>query len=86
MVFEDINGGVDEVKDLLHAKKWYVYNSEKQALVNVGYSVEYSDKESNGIIWEAVNEHVVEEGVEHEELGLQGFDLNLFDEEREGHN
>ena len=27
---------------------------------------------------------MVEEGVEYEELGLRGFDFNLFDEEREG--
>ena len=27
---------------------------------------------------------MVEEGVEHEELGQQGFGFNLFDEEREG--
>ena len=27
---------------------------------------------------------MVEEGVEHEELGQRGFDFNLFDEEREG--
>ena len=27
---------------------------------------------------------MVEEGVEHEDLGLQSFDFNLFDEEREG--
>ena len=25
---------------------------------------------------------MVEEGVEHEELGLRGFDFNLFNEER----
>ena len=54
-------------------------------MLNVGYSVEYSDKESNGIIWEVVNDHVVEEGVEYEELGIQGFDLVLFNEERYGH-
>ena len=70
MGFEDKNGGMDGSKELVHAKKWYVYNSDKQALVNVGYLVEYYDKESNGIIWEAVNDHVVEEGVENEELGL----------------
>ena len=29
---------------------------------------------------EAVNDYVVEEGVEHEELGLPGFDFNLLDE------
>ena len=27
---------------------------------------------------------MVDEGVEHEELGLQGFNFNLFDEKREG--
>ena len=27
---------------------------------------------------------MVEEGVEHEELGRRGFDFNLFDEERDG--
>ena len=27
---------------------------------------------------------MVEEGVEHEELGSRGFDLNLFNEEWEG--
>ena len=27
---------------------------------------------------------MVEKGVEIEEIGLQGFDYNLFDEEREG--
>ena len=42
--------------------------------------VEVYEKEGNKVIWEALNECVVEEGVEHEELGLQGFDLILFDE------
>ena len=36
------------------------------------------------VIWEVVDDHVVEEGVEHEELGLRGFDFNLFNEYREG--
>ena len=27
---------------------------------------------------------MVEEGVEHEELGIIGFDFSLFDEKREG--
>ena len=29
IVFEDNNGGVDGVKDLLHDNNWDVYNSEK---------------------------------------------------------
>ena len=51
MVFEDNNGGVDGVKDLLHDKNWDVYNSEKKALVNSGYLVEVADKEGKKVIW-----------------------------------
>ena len=50
-----------------------------------GYSVEVDEKEGRKVICEVVNNHVLEDGVEHEELGLQGFDLNLFHEERDGH-
>ena len=39
MVFEGGNIGVDGTKDLLHVKKWYVYNLEKEALLKGGYSV-----------------------------------------------
>ena len=85
MVFEDNNGGVDGVKDLLHDNNWDVYNSEKKALVNSGSLVEVADKEGKKLIWEVVNDHVVEEAFEHEELGLQVFDCILFDEDREGH-
>ena len=84
MVSEDNNGGMDGTKSLLHAKKWVVYNSDKEELVKSGYWVEVSDKDWKRLIWEVVNDHVVEEGVENEEIGLQGFDFNLFDEEREG--
>ena len=37
MVFEDNNRVVDGMKALVHAKKWDVYNSEKEALVKGGY-------------------------------------------------
>ena len=46
--------------------------------------IEIGDKYGKKVIWDVVNNHVVEEGVEHEELGLRGFDFNLFNEEREG--
>ena len=29
MIFDNSEGGLDDVKALLHAKKWYVYLSEK---------------------------------------------------------
>ena len=48
------------------------------------YSVEVAYKDGKKVIWEVADDHVVEEGVKNEELGLQGFDFNLFDEERGG--
>ena len=46
--------------------------------------MEVAKKYGKKVIWEVVDDHMVEEGVEHEELCLQGFGFNLFDEEREG--
>ena len=48
-------------------------------LVKGGYSVQVSEKDGNKVTWEVVDDHVLEEGVEHEDLGLQGFYFNLFD-------
>ena len=48
-----------------------------------GYSVEVYYKDGKRVIWKVVDDHVVEEGVEHEEIGPRGFDFNLFDEDRE---
>ena len=46
--------------------------------------VEINEKYREKVICEIINDHVDEEGVEHEDQGLQGFDFDLFDEEREG--
>ena len=40
MVFEDNAGGVDDAKELIHAKRWYVYVNEKEKIVKGGYLVE----------------------------------------------
>ena len=53
-------------------------------MVKGGSSVEVYDKYGKKVIWEVVDDHVVKEGVEHEELGLRGFYFNLFHEERKG--
>ena len=71
---------MDGTKDILHAKKWDVYNLEKEALAKGGYLVEVDDKYGKKVIWDINDDHVVEEGVEHEELVLQGLDFNLFSE------
>ena len=39
------------------------------------YSVEVSEKDENKVIWEVVDDHMVEEGVGHEEIGLRGFGI-----------
>ena len=36
------------------------------------------------LLWEVVGDHVVEEPSDHEEIGLRGFDFNIFDEDEEG--
>ena len=35
--------------------------------------------DGNKVLWEVVYDHVVEEGNDHEEIGLRGFYFNLFD-------
>ena len=36
------------------------------------------------VIWEVVGDHVVEEPFDHVDIGLRGFDFNIFDEDEEG--
>ena len=36
MVFNDNGGGVDDKKELLHAKRWDVYVNEKEELIQGG--------------------------------------------------
>ena len=63
MVFEDNNGGVDGTKAFLHAKKWYICNLEKEELVKGEYLVEVFERYGKELIWEVVDDHVVEKGV-----------------------
>ena len=58
---------------------------EKLVLLKGRYYVEVAYNYGKKIVWEVVGDHVVEVGVEHEELDLRGLDFNLFYEEREGY-
>ena len=80
MVSEDNDGGVHDAKALLHTKRLDVYVNEKENLVNGGYLVEVVVNDKNKFLWEVVNDHVVEDPTDHEEIGLQGFGSNFFDE------
>ena len=54
-MFEYNNGGVDDAKALLHAKRWYLYVNEKEQIVKCGYLVEVVGHDKKKVIWEVVN-------------------------------
>ena len=60
MVFEENYGGLNDTKVLIHARRWDVYADEKGNLVKGGYLVEVVGNENNKVIWEVVDNHVVE--------------------------
>ena len=42
-------------------------------------SVGVSGSDGNKVLWKVVDDHVVEESNNNYEIGLQGFDFNIFD-------
>ena len=42
-----------------------------------------SGSNGNKMFWEVVYDHVVEEGKEHDDIGLRGFGFNFFGEDEE---
>ena len=50
MVSEDNDGGVDDAKALIHAKRWDIYINEKENLVKGGYSVEVFYHENKNVL------------------------------------
>ena len=81
--FEDNEGGVDD-KALLHAKCWDLYLNEKESLVKGKYLVEVFGHDKKKLLWGVVGDHVLEEPCDHEDIGLRGFDFNIFYENEEG--
>ena len=84
MGFEDNYEGVDDKKALLYAKRWAVYVNEKEDIIQGGYSVEVLSSDGKKVLWEVVDSYVTEEENYHDEIGLRGFDFNLFDKDKEG--
>ena len=46
--------------------------------------MEFVSHDKKKVLWEVVGDHVVEEPTYHDEIGLQGFDFNVFDQDEEG--
>ena len=84
MVFEDNDGEVDDTKALIYAKRWDIYVNEKEKIVKGGYLVEVFVHDSKKVLWEAVDNHVVEEATNHDEIGLRGFGFNFLTKMRRG--
>ena len=84
ILFEDHDGRVDDAKALLHAKRWDIYANEKGNLVKGGYSVEFVGHNKKKVLWEVVEDHFVEEPTDHEQIGLWGYDFNVFYQDEEG--
>ena len=54
--------------------------NDKEALIKSDFSVEVSCSDGKKVIWYFVDDHVVYERNGHDEIGVQGFGFNLFDE------
>ena len=82
MVFGDNYEGVDDKKTLLYAKRWDLYVNEKENLIKGGYSVEVISSDGKICFWEMVDIYVIKEENDHDEIGLRGFDFDLFDKDK----
>ena len=49
----------------------------KKKLVKCGHSVEVFGHDKNKVLWEVVDDHIVEEPTDHEEIGLRGL-ISMF--------
>ena len=83
VVFEDNYGGLGNQKAIIHAKRWDIYLNKKEALIRGGDSMVVSGSDGKEVIWVVIYDHVLEEGNEHDEIVLQGFNINLFHEYKE---
>ena len=48
------------------------------------YLVEVVGHDKKKLLWEVVDDHIIEDPSDHKDIGLQGFDLNMFDKDEEG--
>ena len=52
--------------------------NEKERIVKGGYLSEVVSHEGKSVIWEVLNDHVVEEATDHDDIGLWVFDFNFL--------
>ena len=84
MVFQDNDGGLDDKKEFLHAKRWDVYVNEKENIIKGWYLVEVIGYDGKQVLWELIDNHVVQEDNDNDQIGLRGFYFNFFEKDKEG--
>ena len=75
---EDSDGGVEDAKTLLHAKRWDIFVNEKENILKGGYLLEVVGHDKKEVLWEVVNDNVVEEATDNENIGLRVLYFNLL--------
>ena len=83
-MFKDNVGGVDDKKELLHVKRWDIYVNEKEKFIKGGHLVEVVGHDVKNVLWEVVDDNFIEEATDYDEIGLWGFNFNVFDKEEKG--
>ena len=79
LFFEDNKEGMYDGKTILNDKMWDVYTHKKRLLIKGGYSMEVPTQDGKKVIWEVVDDHVVEDPNDNYQIRLQGFGFNLFE-------
>ena len=59
-------------------------SQRKEKLVKGKYSVKVVEHNRKKVLLEVVGDHVMEEPCDHKDIGLRGFDFNIFNEDEEG--
>ena len=54
---------------------------KRKKIVKGGYSVEFFCRDRKKVLWEVVNNNLVEDPTDQYEIGLWGFDFNVFDKD-----
>ena len=46
--------------------------------------LECLDHDGKKVLWKVFNNHIVEEPTDHDDIGLRGVDINLFNKDEKG--
>ena len=74
-IFEEIINDKGEI----HALRQEVYMKEKEELINIELLVEVPHQKGRKIVWNCMEDNIIEEKKDNREIELRGFDYILFE-------